>query len=155
MATVYINDIFFPSFQFNSRKITLCHSMLKTVDFSWLWISCVSFTCWFLMFLSCCYFFFFFYSCIAATTETTTTITSNIVSKGERTLETNYKLWSSEFQSFGGKKERTAPKLVLLLVLSLRRTHTHTHTRFDCNSRSAPHDATLNTLHFLVHGFWS
>jgi hypothetical protein len=101
--------------------------MLKAVDFSWLWISWVSFACWFLVFLSCYYFFFFFYSCATTTTGTTTTITSNNVNKGERTLEISYKLWSSEFWSFGGRKEWATPKLVLLPTLGFRSTHTHTH----------------------------
>jgi hypothetical protein len=99
--------------------------MLKAADFSWLWVFWVSFACWFLVFLNCCYFLFFFYSCIATKT-TTTTITNNNVSEGERTLETNYKLWSSEFWSFGGRKERTTPKLVLLPTLGLGSMYTHT-----------------------------
>jgi hypothetical protein len=96
--------------------------MLKTIDFSW-----VFFACWFLVFLSCFY-FFFFYSCTATTTGITTTITSNRVNEGEGTLETSYKLWSSEFRSFGRRKEWVAPKFVLLLALSLGSTYTHTHT---------------------------
>jgi hypothetical protein len=105
---------FFPSFQFNSKKTTFYHLMLKATYFSRLWVSWVSFAYWFLMFLSYCYFFLFFYSCIATTTGTTTTITGNNVSKGEWTPKTSYKLWSSEFQNFGRRKERTTPKLVFL-----------------------------------------
>jgi hypothetical protein len=101
--------------------------MLKATNFSWLWVSWVSFACWFLVFLICCYFFFFFFSYTAATIETTTTIISSSVNKGEGTSETNYKLWSSEFQIFEGRKEQSAPKLVLLPALGLGNTHTHTH----------------------------
>jgi hypothetical protein len=118
--------IFFLSFQFNSRKTTLCPLMLKAIDFSWLWVSWVSFACLFLMLLSCCYFFFFFYSCITTTT-TTTTIISNNINEGEGTPETSYKLWSYEFWIFGRRKERAAPKLVLLPTLGLGSTYTHTH----------------------------
>jgi hypothetical protein len=35
-TTVYIHHIFFPYFQFNPIKITLCHLMLKVANFSWL-----------------------------------------------------------------------------------------------------------------------
>jgi hypothetical protein len=115
----------FPSFQFNSRKTALYHLMLNITNFSWFWISWVSFAWWFFMFLSCCY-FFFFYSCIVATTRTTTTITNSSINEGEGTPETSYKLWSSEFWSFGRRKEWAAPKLVLLATLSLGSTHTHT-----------------------------
>jgi hypothetical protein len=127
MPTVYIQYIFFSSFQFNSRKIALCHLMLKAANFSWLWVFWVSFTCWFLMFLSCCYFFFFFYFCIRATTWTITTITSSNVSEGEGTPKTSYKLWSSKFRNFRRRKEQVVPKLVLLLVLGLGSMCTHTH----------------------------
>jgi hypothetical protein len=41
MAIVYTHYVFFPSFQFNSKKIALCHLMLKATNFSWLWVSCV------------------------------------------------------------------------------------------------------------------
>jgi hypothetical protein len=101
--------------------------MLKAVDFSWLWVSWVSFACWFLVFLSCCYFFFFSYSCTVAIIGTITIIASSSISEGEGTPETSYKLWSFEFRSFGGSKERVAPKLVLLPALSIGSTHTHTH----------------------------
>ncbi len=97
--------------------------------FSWLWIFLVSFACWFLVFSSCYYFFFFFYSCIATTIGTTTTITSNNVCEGEGTLETNYKLWSFEFRSFGRKKEQATPKFVLLLTSFRSWEHVHTHTQ--------------------------
>jgi hypothetical protein len=127
-------------------------------DFSWLWIPWVSFAYWFLVFFSCYYYFFFFYYCTVTTTWTTTTITSNNISEGEGTTETNYKLLSFEFQSFE-RKERATPKLVLLPTLglgsTLTHTHTHTHTRFDYSTRSAPGDATPHTIVFLVHGFWS
>jgi hypothetical protein len=43
MAIVYIHYLFFPSFQFNSRKIAPYCLMLKAVNFSWLWVSWVSF----------------------------------------------------------------------------------------------------------------
>jgi len=89
---------------------------LSFLGFFCLLVSCV---------LNCCYFFFFFYSCIASKT-TTTTITINNVSEGERKPETNYKLWSSEFRSFGRRKERTTPKLVLLPTLGLGSMYTHT-----------------------------
>jgi hypothetical protein len=158
MAIVYIHYVFLPFFQFNSRKIALCHLMLKVTNFSWLWISSIFFACWFLVFLSCCYFFLFFYSCTTTTIGITITITNNSANEKEGTLETNYKLWSSEFQNFEKRKERTTPKLVLLPILSLgnthTHTHTHTHTRFDCSTRSAPDDTTPHTLAFLVHGFW-
>jgi hypothetical protein len=45
------------------------------------------------------------------------------------TLETNYKLWSSEFESFRGKKERAIPKFVLLPTLGLGSMHAHAHTQ--------------------------
>jgi hypothetical protein len=151
MVTIYIHYIFFSFLKFNSRKTALCHLMLKVTFFSWLWVSWVSFACWFLVFLSCCYFFFFFYFCIIATIGTTTTITSSSVSEGEGTLETNYKLWMSEFQSCRRRKERVAPKLVLLPTRE--HTHTHTHTRFDCSTRYEPGDATPHTFVFLVHRF--
>ncbi len=124
MATVYIHYIFFPSFQFDSKKTSLCHLMLKATDFSWFW---VFFACWFLVFLSC-YFFSFFYSCTTATIGTITTITSSSASMGERTPKTNYKLWSFKFWSSEGRKEQATPKLVLLLALGLGNTRTHTHT---------------------------
>ncbi len=128
-ATVYIHHIFFPSFQFNSRKPALCSLMLKAANFSYLWVSWVYFACWFLVFLNCCYVFFFFYCCIAATTRTTITITNNnSVSEGKGTPETNFKVWSSKFRSFGGKKEWISPKLILLPGLGLGSTYTHTHT---------------------------
>ncbi len=60
---------------------------------------------------------------------------------------------SKKFQSFGGRKERKVPKLVLLPPLGLGGKYTHTHTRFDCSTRSALGDATPHTLAFLVHGF--
>jgi hypothetical protein len=125
MTTVYIHYIFFPSFQFNSRKTDLYRLMLRTTDFSWLWVSWVFFACWFVVFLSC-YFFFFFYFCTVATTGTTT-ITSNNINEGEGTPKTSYKLWSSKFRSFKGRKERIVPKLVLLPTLGLGSMHTHTH----------------------------
>jgi hypothetical protein len=75
--------------------------------------------------LSCYY--FFFYSYTIATTGTTTTITYDNVSEGEGTPKTSYKLWSSEFLSFGRKKEQTTPKLVLLPNLGLGNMHTPTH----------------------------
>jgi hypothetical protein len=78
------------------------------------------------VFLNYYYFFFFFYSCTTATIGTTT-ITSNSASEGEGTPKTNYKLWSFKFRSFGGRKERTAPKLVLLPALGFGIMHTHTH----------------------------
>jgi hypothetical protein len=154
MAIVYIQYVFFLSFQFNSRKTTLCCLMLKVANFSWLWVSWVSFACWFLVFLSYCYFFFIFPSSTIATTRTTIAITSNNVSEGQGTLEINYKLWSFEFQSFRGRKEQVAPKLVLLPTLGLGSTYTHTHTRFDCSTRYTLDDVTPHTLAFLVHGFW-
>jgi len=120
MATIYIHYVFFPSFQFNSRKTPFYCLMLKVANFSWLWVSWVSFAYWFLVFLSYCYFFFFFYSCIVSTTGTTTTITNSDVSKREGTLKTNYKLWSSKFRNFRGRKERTTPKHVLLLENFMR-----------------------------------
>jgi hypothetical protein len=122
----YIHYVFFPFFQFNSRKIVLYCLMLKATDFSWFWVFWVSFACWFFVFLSCCYFFFFFYSCTATTTWITTTITSNNVSEGKGTSETSYKLWSFEFWSLGGRKEQATPKLVLLPTLGLGSMHTHT-----------------------------
>jgi hypothetical protein len=99
------------------------------VDFSWLWVSWVSFVYWFFVFLNCCY--FFFYSCTTATIRITT-ITNSSVSEGEGTPKTSYKLWSYEFRSFGGKKEWAAPKLVLLPALGLGSTYTHTHTHKVC-----------------------
>jgi len=36
---------------------------------------------------------------------------------------------------------------------SWEHAHTHTHTQGDYSIRSAPGDATLHTLAFLVHGF--
>ncbi len=155
IATVYIHYVFFSSFQFNFRKN---YSLLLNVESDKIFLALnfwVSFVYWFLVFLNCCYFFFFFfYSCIATTTGTTTTITSNNVCEGEGTTETSYKLWSFEFQSFGGRKEQATPKFVLLLALCLGNTYTHTYTRFDCSTKSAPSDATPHTLVFLVHGFW-
>jgi hypothetical protein len=129
--------------------------MLKANFFYQLWVSWVSFACGFFVFLSCLNFFFYF--CTTITTGTTITITNSSVSKGEGTSDTSYKLWSSEFQSFGGRKERTYPKLVLLPTLSLGSTHTHTHThkRFDCSPRSTTGNATPHTFAFLVHGFSS
>jgi len=95
-------------------------------------------------------FFFLFYFYI--TTTTTTTITSSNVSEVEGTSETSYKLWSFEFQSFGGRKEWTIVKLVLLptLVLGSTYTHTHTHihTRFDCSTRFTPSDVTPTYICF-------
>jgi len=108
------------------KKTPLCHLMLKAVDFFWLWVSWVSFACWFFVFLNFYYFFFFFYYCTTITTGTITTITSSSVSKGKGTPKTSYKLWSSKFRNFGGRKEWVAPKLVLLLALGLGSTHTHT-----------------------------
>jgi hypothetical protein len=156
MTTVYIHYVLFLSFQFNFRKTLLCRLMLKATYFFWLWVSWVSFACWFLVLLNCCYFFFFFYSCTIVTIGTTTTITSNNVSEGKGTSETNYKLWSFEFQSFQWRKERAAPKLVLQTILGLGSTytHTHTHTSFDCNTRFALGDTTPHTFTFLVHAFW-
>jgi hypothetical protein len=148
MAIVYIHYVFFLSFQFNSRKTALYYLLLKVTNFSWLWISWVSFACRFLVFLSCCN--FFSYSCSVATTRTTT-ITSKSVSKGKGTPETSYKLWSYEFQNFGKKNERTTPKLILLPTLGLGSTQTH--TRFDYSTRSTPSDATPHTLASLVHAF--
>jgi len=130
--------------------------MLKVANFSWLWVSWVSFAWCFFLFLSSCY--FFFYSFTPATTWITTTITSNNISDGERIPKTSYKLWNFEFRNFGGKKERATPKLVLLLALGFGSmyTHTCTHTRrrFVCNTRYAPSDATPHTFVFLVYGFW-
>jgi len=116
--------------------------MLKATNFSWLWVSWVSFAYWFFVFFNYDY-FFFSYSCTVATTRTTT-ITSSNVSEGKGTLKTSYKLWSSEIRNFRRRKEWTTPKLVLLPTLGLGNTytHTHTHTRFDCNTRFVPSDAT-------------
>ncbi len=118
---------FFPSFQFNCRKKTLLyHLMLKATNF-FLALSFLHFFCLLVsIILSCYYFFFFFYSCTTTTTTTTTTITNNNVSEGKRTPETSYKLWSFELQSFGKRKERAVPKLVLLSALGIGSTHTHT-----------------------------
>jgi hypothetical protein len=68
-----------------------------------------------------------FYFNIVAIIRTTTTIISNSVSKGKRTLETSYKLWSFEFRNFEGRKEWVALMFVLLPALGLGSTHTHTH----------------------------
>jgi len=128
MATVYIHYVFFPSFQVHSRKTPFCCLMLKATDFSWLWIYWVFFACWFLVFFSCYYFYFFSYFCTVATIIITITITSNNLSEGKGTLETSYKLWSSEFWSFRRRKEQATPKLILLLALGFGSTYTHTHT---------------------------
>ncbi len=100
--------------------------MLKAIDFSRLWVSWVSFVCWFFVFLSCYYFFLFFYFCITATTWTTTTKTSNNINEGKGAPKTSYKLWSFELWNFRGREEWAAPKLVLLPALGFGNTHTHT-----------------------------
>jgi hypothetical protein len=101
-------------------------------------------------------FFFFFYSCTIAITWITTTITSSSVSEGEGTLETSYKLWSSEFQSFEGREEWVGPKLVLLPALGLTSTCTHTHThKVWLQYKICTRWCKSHTFSFLVHGFWS
>jgi hypothetical protein len=143
MATIYIHYIFFLSFRFN-----LILEKLLSVVLCW---KRQIFLCFeFLVFLNWCYFFLFFYFYTTTITITITTITSSTISEGEGTLETSYKLWSFEFRSFEGKKERIAPKLVLLPTLGLGSTY----TRFHYSIRSVPSDATPHTLTFLVHGFW-
>ncbi len=113
----YTTFISFFFIQFNSKIYFFCHLMLKATNFSWLWISWVSFTCWFLVFLSCCYFFFFFYSYTTATTRTTTII-SNSVSKGEGTPKKPMAVVTAGF---------CKPKLPITLtcLLNTRRASTH------------------------------
>jgi hypothetical protein len=113
---VYIHYIFFPSYQFNSRKIVLCHLMLKVTNFPWLWVSWVSFACWFLVFVSCYYFFFFSYSCIVDTTGTIT-ITSNNVNKRERHWK---QVISCEVLNFGASKGGRSEQLQNLFYASFK-----------------------------------
>jgi hypothetical protein len=119
----------FPFFiQFNSRKTVLCPSILKAANPSWLWVSWVSFACWFRVFLSCYYFFFFFYSYTIVTTRTTTTITNNNVNKGEGTSKKPTVAATTSFYKL---------KLPISLtgLLNTYRTSTHWSTsKFSCVS---------------------